>query len=148
MRMLAKAISITSVAFEDKLDKGGVPYIMHCLHVMNIIGKKSDKDQELMCIAVMHDLVEDTEWTIADLTSAGFSSRVCAGVSDMTHDPYETYEEYIKVISLNPDARKVKLVDLKHNSDIHRMKSLDKKHFKRLEKYHRAYAFLRDLECS
>ena len=144
MQQLAKAISITSAAFEDKLDKGGVPYIMHCLHVMDIIGKKSDKDPELMCIAVMHDLVEDTDWTLTDLESAGFSKRVVAGVAAMTHDPHETYEEYIQVISKNPDARRVKLVDLKHNSDIHRMKSLDPKHFARLEKYHRAYAFLND----
>lgn len=142
MQQLAKAISITSVAFEDKLDKGGVPYIMHCLHVMDIIGKKTDKDPEMMSIAVMHDLIEDTGWTIDALRAAGFSKRVCNGVSAMTHDPQDTYEEYIKYISLNPDARIVKLADLKHNSDPLRMKSLDEKHFIRLEKYHRAYAFL------
>lgn len=146
MDTLAKAISITAVAFEDKLDQGGVPYIMHCLHVMDIIGKKTDKDCEMMCIAVMHDLIEDTEWTLTDLESAGFNKRVVDGVAAMTHDPYESYDEYIKVISKNPDARMVKLVDLKHNSDIHRMKSLDEKHFKRLEKYHRAYAFLNNNE--
>ena len=137
MEMLAKAIAITSNAFEDSLDKGGVPYIMHCLHVMNIVGKKTDKDPELMSIAVMHDLIEDTEWTLADLASAGFSDRVIAGVSSMTHDPHETYEEYLNVIAANPDAVIVKLVDLKHNSDPMRMKGLRDKDMDRIVKYHR-----------
>ena len=145
MEQLAKAISITSAAFEDTLDKGGVPYIMHCLHVMNIVGKKTDNDPEMMCIAVMHDLVEDTEYTLTDLESLGFSNRVVNGVAAMTHDPFEPYDEYIKVIAASPDARVVKMVDLKHNSDIHRMTGLTPKHFARLEKYHKAYAYLRDL---
>lgn len=146
MNNLSKAISITAVAFEDKLDRGGVPYIMHCLHVMDIIGKKTDKDPEMMCIAVMHDLIEDTEWTLTDLESAGFSKRIVDGVAAMTHDPYESYDEYIEVISKNPDARMIKLVDIKHNSDIHRMKGLTEKDFARQVKYHKAYAFLNNNE--
>ena len=147
MQQLAKAISITSTAFENDLDKGGVPYIMHCLHVMSIIGKKTDNDPEMMCIAVMHDLREDKfGWTDQRFIDEGFSHRVIRGIESLTHRPGESYNDYIIRVSLNPDARKVKLVDLKHNSDIHRMKSLDQKHFDRLEKYHRAYAFLRHLE--
>jgi (p)ppGpp synthase/HD superfamily hydrolase len=140
--MLSKAISITAVAFEDELDKGGVPYILHCLHVMDIVGKKTNKDPELMQIAVMHDLVEDTKWCLTDLESAGFSARVVAGVASMTHDPYETYDEYIAVIAANPDAKIVKLVDLKHNMDPTRMKGLREKDFARIAKYHLAYATL------
>lgn len=142
MKQLAKAISITSAAFENELDKGGVPYIMHCLHVMNIVGKKTEKDAEMMCIAVMHDLVEDTDWTIADLRSTGFSDRVCQGVSDMTHDPHETYDEYLETIAGNPDTVIVKLADLKHNSDPMRMKGLRTKDLDRIVKYHKAHAYL------
>ena len=148
MDKLAKAIAITADAFRLKLDKGGEPYILHCLHVMNIVGKKTEKDSEMMQIAVMHDLVEDTDWTLADLESAGFSKRVVAGVAAMTHDPYESYDEYIQVIAKNDDARRIKLVDLKHNSDITRMKGLRDKDFERLKKYHKAFAFLRDYNPS
>ena len=144
MDKLGKAIAITSVAFQHKLDKGGQPYILHCLHVMNIVGKKTEKDSEMMQIAVMHDLVEDTDWTLADLESAGFSARVVAGVAAMTHDPYESYDEYIQVIAKNDDARRIKLVDLKHNSDITRMKGLRDKDFERLKKYHKSFAYLRN----
>ena len=146
MQQLAKAISITSTAFENDLDKGGVPYIMHCLHVMNIVGKKTDNDPEIMCIAVMHDLKEDKpEWTTQRLIEEGFSDRVIYGVDSMTHRPGESYSDYILRISENPDAVIVKKVDLKHNSDIHRMTGLTPKHFARLEKYHKAYAFLRTI---
>lgn len=143
-RMLSKAIAITAEAFVGKLDKGDEPYILHCLHVMNIVGKKTEKDSEMMQIAVMHDLIEDTDWTLADLESAGFSKRVVKGVAAMTHDPHETYMQYINVIANNKDARVVKMVDLKHNSDITRMKGLRQKDFERLEKYHKAFAYLRD----
>ena len=146
MQQLAKAIAITSDAFKGDLDKGGVPYIMHCLHVMNIVGKKTDNDPEMMCIAVMHDLKEDkSEWTDQRLIDEGFSHRVIRGVDSMTHRHGESYEDYIDRIAKNPDARVVKMVDLKHNSDIHRMTGLTPKHFARLEKYHKAYAFLRNL---
>lgn len=143
--MLDKAISIAALAFVDKYDKGGKPYILHCLHVMHKVGPD---DQELMQIAVLHDLVEDTSWTIDGLRSEGFSERVLTALKLLTHIPIghpegQTYEDYIKAIATNDDARRVKMADLKHNSDITRMKGLRKKDFDRLEKYHRAYEYLR-----
>jgi (p)ppGpp synthase/HD superfamily hydrolase len=139
--MLSKAISITAQAFEGNYDKGGKAYILHCLHVMN---QMPEKDEELRCIAVMHDLIEDTEWTALQLEKIGFSCRVIEGVRCLTHDS-ESYDDYIKRISLNSDARIIKLADLKHNSDITRMKGLRKKDFDRLEKYHRAFAYLSEV---
>lgn len=143
--MLDRAISITAGAFEGKFDKGGQPYILHCLHVMHKVGPD---DHELMTIAVMHDLIEDTDWTFEMLHEEGFSTRVIDALMLLTHFPIghpagQTYENYIKGIATNDDARKVKLEDLKHNSNIHRMKGLREKDFRRLEKYHRAYEFLR-----
>ena len=137
--MLAKAIAITSKAFEHRFDKGGKPYILHCLYVM---GKMPVNDPELQQIAVMHDLVEDTGWTLDDLRKEGFSERVVAGVGIMTHNHEVPYDDYIHLIATNKDARLVKLADLEHNSIIFRMKGLRKKDFDRLEKYHRAYAYL------
>jgi len=143
--MLDLAIKITTEAFYGKSDKGGVPYIMHCLHVMN----EMPDDNELKSIAIMHDLVEDTDWTIDKLRDLGFSNRVLVGVGMMTHYPIGhpegmSYDDYIKRVAMNGDTRLVKMADLRHNSDIHRMKGLRKKDFDRLEKYHRAYAYLRD----
>lgn len=139
MKNLDLAISIVAQAFVGKSDKGGHPYVLHCLHVMN---QMDPGDAELRCIAVLHDLVEDTTWTIEDLRKLGFSERVLIGVDTLTHKNDMPYDDYIKLIAMYPDARKVKLADLKHNSDITRMKGLRKKDFDRLEKYHRSFAYL------
>ena len=143
--MLGKAIAIASKEFADKTDKGGKPYILHCLHVMHKVGPD---DHELMIIAVLHDLVEDTDWTFDMLRDEGFSERVLIALRLLTHYPIghsegKTYDDYIKSIATNEDARKVKMEDLKHNSDITRMKGLRKKDFDRLEKYHRSYEYLK-----
>ncbi len=142
--MLDIAIDLAAGHYKGKFDKGGQPYILHCLHVMNTVDPEGD-DHELMCIAVMHDLVEDTELGLDDLYALGFSTRVVTGVDCMTHRPGEDYMDiYIHRIALNPDARRVKIADLDHNSQMMRMKGLRQKDFHRIEKYHRAYAYLKD----
>jgi (p)ppGpp synthase/HD superfamily hydrolase len=140
MAHLAHAIAITASAFVDKVDKAGVPYIFHCITVMNAMPKD---DYELRSIAVMHDLIEDTEWTLTDLNMEGFSARVLTALQLLTHEPDVEYDFYIKFLAHNDDARRVKLADLRHNSDITRLKGLTKKDFERMEKYHRAYTFLK-----
>lgn len=139
--MLAQAIAIAATAFENKCDKGGQPYILHCLFVMN---QMPADDHELMAIAVLHDVVEDTSYTLTDLRELGFSERIIDGVKTLTHIDCVPYMNYIKSIALNTDARLVKMADLQHNSDIMRMKGLRKKDFERLEKYHTAMAYLKD----
>jgi len=138
MNMLGKAIAITSEAFKDKVDRGGQPYILHCLRVMNDMPKE---DLELKSAAVMHDLIEDTDWNATKLYEAGFSTRVVVAVMSMTHIN-QSYEDYIRGISSNKDAVQIKLADLKDNSDITRLKGLTKKDFDRMEKYHKAYTYL------
>ena len=138
MEKLALAISITAKAFENKLDKGGSPYILHCLRVMNnTIG-----DECVKCASVMHDLVEDTDYTISYLKDLGFSTRTCEIVRVLTHLQKDSYDDYIKIISIDKDATQIKLRDLEDNSNITRLKGLRKKDFDRLEKYHRAYIYL------
>ncbi len=139
--MLSKAIYLTSSAFMGKYDKGGTPYILHCLHVMN---QMPSTDPELMVIAVLHDVVEDTTLTLPSLRDQGFSERVLEAVDLLTHRDGVAYKDYINRLSNNPDARLVKMADLRHNSDIMRMKGLRKKDFERLEKYHTAYEYLKD----
>jgi len=138
--MLSKAINITAQAFVDKLDKGGHPYILHCIAVMNAMPRH---DQELKCIAMMHDLVEDCEeWSLTRLVLEKFTPRVINALKLLTHDRDVPYDDYISALAHSEDARIVKMADLRHNSDIMRMKGLRKKDFDRLEKYHRAYMYL------
>ena len=142
--MLGRAIRIASHAFENVKDKGGNPYILHCLRVMNNL---NSKDEELNCIAVLHDYIEDMykdnpEKGLMLLSESGFSIRVVQALNLLTHRKETPYDAYIKAISLNEDATKVKLADLKDNSDITRLKGLTKKDFDRMEKYHRSFIYL------
>jgi len=136
---LGTAIALAAKLFENKTDKAGKPYILHCLRVM---GGVHQDDEELKMIAVLHDVLEDTDTTIPDLREMGFSQRVLRVVELLTHDDSDTYDEYIKQIASNKDAVAVKLEDLKDNSNITRLKGLRKKDFDRLEKYHRAFVYL------
>jgi len=142
MSDLGKAISITASAFRDVTDKGGNPYILHCLHVMNKM--KYEDDEELMIVAVLHDLVEDTEWTFHALTNHGFSKRVTDLLRLLTHDKSIPYMDYIGKLAINPDARKIKIQDLRHNSDLFRIKGIRDKDTERLKKYHKAYLYLKE----
>lgn len=137
---LSKAIALASKVFDGVVDKGGEPYILHCLTVMNDV---NSDDSELKQIAVLHDVVEDTGITFEDLRVDGYSDRVLAALKLLTHKRYDPYDEYIEKLSHNKDAIAVKMADLRHNSNIHRMKGLTDKDFKRLVKYHRSYAFLK-----
>ena len=137
--MLSRAIALAAQKFEGKLDRGGQPYILHCLKVMHYV--KSD-DHSLLCIAVLHDILEDTDIVYTDLELM-FSTRVAEGVLAVTRLDDQSEEEYLDAIKDNHDAIRVKLADLRHNSDIRRLKGLREKDFERLEKYHRMYMSLK-----
>lgn len=139
---LNKMLVLVTTKFDGKFDRGGVPYVLHCLKVMHYV--KSD-DEELMCIALGHDLVEDTDVTYVDLREMGFTERVIVGIRAMTKVPGETNDEYMDRIKACPDAIRVKLADLRHNSDIRRLKGVTEKDIKRIEKYHKMYLELREL---
>jgi (p)ppGpp synthase/HD superfamily hydrolase len=139
MNKLGLAISIAAQAFEGKTDKGGNPYILHCLWVMN---KVRHLGEEAMITAVLHDLIEDTDWTFAKLTALGFSDKVIGDLHLLTHQKETDYMEYIKAISVSPIATEIKKADLEHNSNITRLKGLRKKDHDRIEKYSIAYVYL------
>jgi (p)ppGpp synthase/HD superfamily hydrolase len=138
MNKLALAISITAKAFENVLDKGGQPYVLHCLRVMNNV----QGDECVKCASVMHDLIEDTDWTFQELTALGFSDKTIGLLHLLTHQKETSYEDYIKAISVSKEATEIKLRDLEDNCNITRIKGLRKKDFDRIEKYHRAYIYL------
>jgi (p)ppGpp synthase/HD superfamily hydrolase len=134
--MLDKAIVIATNGHAGQFDKGGRPYILHPLAVMHIL---NSNDEELSVAAVLHDLIEDTKVTYAELRAAGISERVITIVKALTKVPGETYEEYKERVMSNPDAMKVKLADLTHNSDIRRLKGVTEKDIARMAKYHAFY---------
>lgn len=144
-QMLNTAITLAAKYHDGQYDQGGMPYITHVLKVMHYC--KTD-DEELMCIAVLHDIVEDTPVTFADLTQLGMSERVVRGVGDLTKwkgfDDEIDLENYIQGIMLNKDAIIVKMADLRHNMDIRRLKGLRQKDFARLEKYAIMYSRLKE----
>lgn len=140
MTKLSLAISITATAFIDVLDKGGQPYILHCLRVMQAV---SGEDEDTMCAAIMHDLLEDTDWTEQLLISSGFNSKVIYLLKLLTKEPGEDYVSYIRRIEVSKEATKVKLADLEDNTKVTRLKGLSSKDFERLQKYISAYTYLK-----
>jgi len=139
--MLAKMLVIATNAHDGQFDRGGNPYILHPLKVMHYL--KSD-DEELMCMALGHDVIEDTSVTFKDLREAGISERVIEGIRALTKMPGQTYEEYKGGVFANKDAMKVKMADLRHNSDIRRLKGVTEKDIARIAKYNKFYLELRD----
>lgn len=130
--MLAQMLHIATSAHHGQYDRGGNPYILHPLKVMHYL--KSD-DEELQCIALGHDVIEDTSVTYQDLRDAGISQRVIDGIAALTKLPGQTYEEYKQGVFANEDAMRVKLADLRHNTDIRRLKGVTEKDIARITKY-------------
>ena len=134
--MLGKMLVLATNSHDGQVDKGGKPYIMHCLKVMHYL---KCEDEELMCIALGHDLVEDTKVTYHQLNEAGFTERVIQGIYSLTKQRGQTYDEYKRQVFANKDAMRVKLCDLRHNSDIRRLKGVTEKDVARIAKYHQFY---------
>ena len=137
--MLARAIEIASKEFVNKQDKSGTPYILHCLWVMDRVRHLGE---EHMIAAVLHDLLEDTDWTVKQLLDEGFEISTVLAIDLLTHKDEDSYEEYIDKISTHSMAREIKLRDLEHNSKITRLKGLRKKDIDRIYKYNKAYVYL------
>lgn len=134
--MLAQMLHIATSAHHGQFDRGGNPYILHPLKVMHYL--KSD-DEELQCIALGHDVIEDTSVTYKDLRDVGISERVIKGIASLTKQPGQTYEEYKDGVFANIDAMRVKMADLRHNTDIRRLKGVTEKDIARIAKYQTFY---------
>ena len=98
-----------------------------------------DRDEELECIALLHDVIEDTKTTWQDLRDIGCTDRIINAVEALTKMPGETYDEYKERIFKNVDAMRVKKCDLRHNSDIRRLKGITEKDIARIAKYQKFY---------
>lgn len=138
--LLSKAISLAADVHKNQLYGKG-PYILHPLRVMNKLTHTGD--YELMTTAVLHDVVEDSDMTIEQLRAWGFSERVLAALKVLTHDPKIDYDAYIGILSTNKDAVVVKMADLEDNSDITHLRNDSERSLKRVEKYCKAYVYLK-----
>ena len=131
--MLSAAIHIATNAHHGQFDKGGNPYILHPFAVMGLL---EVEDEELQCMALLHDVVEDTKITYNELRDAGMSDRVIEGVKILTKQRGQSYEEYKELVFSSRDAMIVKMADLTHNTDIRRLKGVSQKDIERMTKYH------------
>ena len=127
-----KALKLCFDAHKNQVDKSGLPYVFHPFHLAEQM-----ETEETTIVALLHDVVEDTGYTIADLTKMGFDKAVTDAVALMTHADGVDYMDYIRSI-----AKAVKLADLRHNSDLSRLDAVDEKALLRREKYAKAMALL------
>lgn len=134
--LLSKAIHLATNAHHDQYDKGGKPYILHCLRVL---GYLDSTDEELQCISLMHDIAEDTRMSFQEMKDAGMTDRIIAALRLLTKMPGQTYEEYKEGVLSSIDSMLVKKADLTDNSDIRRLKGVTEKDIERTVKYHRFY---------
>jgi (p)ppGpp synthase/HD superfamily hydrolase len=133
MSMLEQAIALAATAHRSQFDRVGQPYILHPLRVM-----LKQTDEEARIAAVLHDVVEDTSITLADLRAAGYSEAVCTAVDCLTRRAGESYDEMVTRISANPLACRVKLADLEDNMDPSRHRSDDPQTQERMARYRKA----------
>lgn len=135
--LIRKAMRICYAAHEGQVDKSGVPYVFHPLH----LAEQMETEEEI-CTALLHDVVEDTKWTLAELEAEGFPASVLDAVRLLTREKDVSYMAYIERLSGNRIARKVKLADLEHNSDLTRLLEVTERDLRRQEKYFLAKEFL------
>ena len=134
-----KALRISFDAHKDQVDKSGMPYVFHPFH----LAEQMD-DESSVCVALLHDVVEDAGVSIDRLRAEGFPPEVTDAVALMTHDARVPYLDYVREIKKNPLAAKVKLADLMHNSELTRLSEVDEKALERVEKYRKAMEILKD----
>lgn len=134
-----KALKICFDAHKDQVDKSGIPYVTHPLHLAEQM-----PDETTTIVALLHDVVEDSDYTLEDIQKAGFPKAVTDALALLTHDESVPYLEYVAALQNNPIARCVKLADLKHNSDLSRIDHPTAKDMLRVQKYRKALDILED----
>jgi (p)ppGpp synthase/HD superfamily hydrolase len=132
-----QALRLCFEAHKNQVDKSGMPYVFHPFH----LAEQMDSE-EAVAVALLHDVIEDTGYTLEDLAAMGFPQRVTQPLALLTHRDSVPYLEYVAEIKKDPVARAVKLADLRHNSDLSRLDTVDEKALERVAKYKEAIALL------
>ena len=128
------ALEIAVAAHRGQTDRAGQPYVLHPLRLM-----AQFRDETSQIAAVLHDVVEDSEWTLDDLRTLGFSDEVVTVVDCLTRREGELYEAAIERAAVHPVARRLKLADLEDNLDVRRLDVLTERDRERLDRYRRAW---------
>lgn len=139
MAQFVKAVDLASSKHRDQTDKAGKPYFGHVVRV-----SKKCKTPPTKVVALLHDIVEDTDVTLDMLEELGFSEFIIKAVSCLTHQEGESYEDYVRRAAKNPISREVKLADLEDNMDIRRLEFITEEDLSRLDKYRIAWKYLND----
>jgi len=136
-----KALEIAIKAHSQQVDKAGEAYILHPLRVMHQF-----VDKDLMIVSILHDVIEDSSFTLDDLADAGFSIEIIDAINCLTKQKDETYQSFIDRVMTNSLAVKVKIADIKDNLDITRLpQPLSEIDIGRLKKYHNALVSLQSV---
>ena len=133
-----KALRMCFDAHKEQEDKSGLPYVFHPFHLAEQM-----QDETTTIVALLHDVVEDTDYTLEELKKEGFGDVVIDALALLTHDDVTPYMDYVARIKENPVAKAVKLADLAHNSDLSRMDTIDEKVMERYRNYQEAIALLK-----
>ena len=138
---LERAIEIAQEAHKGVKDKGGHDYIHHPIRVMHAMSNDQEK-----IVAILHDVVEDSDWTFERLKEEGFEDSVIESLRCVTkYSEEEDYQEFIKRATTNKIATKVKMADIEDNLDLSRLGTLTEKDLTRIEKYKKALKYLKAL---
>ncbi len=132
-----KALRISFHAHKDQFDKSDIPYVYHPYEVAS--GFETENE---VCVALLHDVVEDTDMTFEALAREGFGEDIIGALKLLTHDSETPYFDYVRKIKRNPLAASVKLADLRHNSTRSRMNVITDWDEKRYRKYEEAIKIL------
>ena len=132
-----KALKLCFDAHKNQVDKTGLPYVFHPFH----LAEQMTDEISTVC-ALLHDVIEDTPYTLLDLKNMGFNDTVIEVLTLLTHNENVPYFDYVKKIKNNEIAKKVKIADLKHNSDVSRLNEVDEWTIKRNQKYAEALRIL------
>lgn len=135
--LLIKAFLLCMVKHWKQKDKAGKRYIWHPIHVMLNVEGYNEK-----IVALLHDIVEDTDVTVPDLRNLKFSKEVIEAVDVISKKKGQEYFSYLELVKNNNVAKKVKIADLKHNSDLKRLRSITQKDINRAIKYKKALDYL------
>lgn len=132
-----KALKLCFEAHKDQRDKSDIPYVFHPFHLA-----ESMTDETTTVVALLHDVVEDTSFTLEDIKKEGFSNEVIEALRLLTHKDGVDYMDYVAAIKQNPIAKAVKLADLAHNSDTTRLDVVDERAKERVKTYAQAKELL------
>lgn len=134
------ALKLCFEKHKDQKDKTGLPYVFHPFY----LATQMDDEYTTVC-ALLHDVVEDSDVTFEDLINDGYPMEVIEALKLLTHNSEDDYFEYVRKICTNELAVKVKIADLKHNSDLSRLDVIDEYALKRNEKYKKALELIQEL---